>query len=107
LIADAAHGIHPIAGQGFNQGCKDIALLVDLIKQNLQLGLDIADGAMLDRYQKERALDNRKMIFATNFFTYLFSNDKKVVTLARRIGIKAVDKINPIKKFFIKNAMGA
>jgi 2-octaprenyl-6-methoxyphenol hydroxylase len=107
LIADAAHAIHPIAGQGFNQGCKDIALLVELLKQNLELGLDIGDGAMLDKYQRERALDNRQMIFATNFFTYLFSNDRKIVTIARRIGIKAVDKINPIKKFFIKKAMGA
>jgi 2-octaprenyl-6-methoxyphenol hydroxylase len=107
LIADAAHAIHPIAGQGFNQGCKDIALLVKLIKENMEVGLDIADGSMLERYQRERFIDNRQMIFATNFFTHLFSNDKKIVTIARRIGIKAVDKISPIKKFFIKRAMGA
>ncbi len=107
LIADAAHAIHPIAGQGFNQGAKDIALLIELIKNNREVGLDIADGAILQKYQKERFADNRQMIFATNFFTHLFSNDKKLVTLARRVGIKAVDRISPIKRFFIKRAMGA
>ncbi len=107
LIADAAHGIHPIAGQGFNQGAKDIKLLVELVKQQLEVGLDIANGTMLEKYQKERLHDNTKMIIATDFFVKIFSNDKKTITAARRIGIKAVDKISPIKKFFIKNAMGA
>ena len=107
LIADAAHGIHPIAGQGFNQGAKDIKLLVELVKQQLEVGLDIADGTMLEKYQKERLHDNQKMIMATDFFVKIFSNDKKVITAARRIGIKAVDMLPPIKKFFIRNAMGA
>lgn len=107
LIADAAHAIHPIAGQGFNQGCKDISLLVNLIKDNMEVGLDIADGTLLDKYQSARRRDNKQMIVATDLFVKLFSNDLKTVTAARRIGIKAVDKISPIKRFFIKRAMGA
>lgn len=107
LIADSAHAIHPIAGQGFNQGCKDIELLVRLIKSNLEIGLDIADSALLEKYQSQRSLDNRQMIFATNFFVNVFSNESKALRAARRIGIKAVDKIPSIKKFFIKRAMGA
>ncbi len=107
LIADAAHAIHPIAGQGFNQGCKDINLLVSMIEQNLSLGLDIGDGAMLKKYEKNRIIDNKQMILATDIFNGLFSNDNKIATKGRRIGISAVDKLTPIKRFFIKRAMGA
>lgn len=107
LIADSAHAIHPIAGQGFNQGCKDLSLLVNLISENAALGLDIAAEDLLSNYEKTRMADNKQMILATDIFNQLFSNDNKIISTARRLGIASVNSASPIKKFFIKHAMGA
>ena len=106
LVGDAAHGIHPIAGQGFNQGIKDIEKLSELAKNQSMLGLPIFSESCLEEYQRHRNNDNMQMILATDFFNELFSNDNKIISLARRLGISRVDKTKEVKKFFINKAMG-
>ena len=106
LIGDAAHGIHPIAGQGFNQGVKDIEKLYELISEKTNLGLGFDDESMLSEYQNSRRADNMQMIVATDFFNSLFSNENKILKLGRRVGISAVNKAPKIRDFFIKKAMG-
>jgi 2-octaprenyl-6-methoxyphenol hydroxylase len=106
FIGDANHGIHPIAGQGFNLSAYDIKVLNDLVAEQKSLGLDIGAENLLHKYQEERRGGNYQMIFATDLLVKLFSNNITPIKLGRRIGIKAVDLFAPVKKFFIKNAMG-
>jgi 2-octaprenyl-6-methoxyphenol hydroxylase len=106
LIGDSAHGIHPIAGQGYNQGVKDTRDLAKIIKKYFDLGLDIGSEAILAEYQKARLVDNLQMVGATDFFVRFFSNNSKAIKAARRVGIAAVDKMPKVKAFFIKKAMG-
>jgi 2-octaprenyl-6-methoxyphenol hydroxylase len=106
FIGDTIHGIHPIAGQGFNLGLKDIAELTSLIVKNTRLGLDIGNENLLKEYTKKRLYQNMQMIGATEFFNGLFSNNSKILTASRRFGISTIDKLKPVKKFFIKKAMG-
>lgn len=106
LIADAAHSIHPIAGQGLNQGIKDIASLFKKINEHQSLGLDIASFTMLEEYQTSRNFDNLAMYFITDGFNKLFSNDIKFIKFARIAGIAAVNKSSFLKNFFMKYAMG-
>lgn len=107
LVADAAHGIHPIAGQGLNLGFRDIAELCTLITQAYQQGNDPGAPELLAHYQRQRRLDNIGMAGATDGLTRLFSNDLTPVRLARRLGLRAVAKFPPAKQFFMKQAMGA
>jgi 2-octaprenyl-6-methoxyphenol hydroxylase len=107
LVADAAHGIHPIAGQGLNIGLKDVAALAECIADSLSLGLDAADPAGLERYQRWRRMDNVAMAAATDFFDRLFSNDSPVLRLGRRAGLAAVNTIGPARRFFMRTAGGA
>ncbi|QQG36460.1 MAG: UbiH/UbiF/VisC/COQ6 family ubiquinone biosynthesis hydroxylase [Micavibrio aeruginosavorus] len=107
LVADAAHGIHPIAGQGLNLGFRDIAELCDLIAEGAQQGADPGRPEMLAAYQRRRRLDNIGMAGATDSLTRLFSNDFTPVRLARRAGLRAVAEFPPAKRFFMKQAMGA
>jgi len=107
LIGDAAHGIHPIAGQGFNQGVKDIIKLKDLIEAANSLGLPINSENLLNKYQSQAYADNSQMVMATDFFNSLFSNDNFALKHSRRIGISAVNNVKKVKSFFIKKAMGA
>lgn len=106
FAGDSAHSIHPIAGQGFNQGARDLILLTKLIKERYELGLDIYNEDILKKYQRERFSDNMQMIFATDKLDGLFSNNSNILRLARRVGISAVDKFPALKKFFVKRAMG-
>ncbi len=106
LIGDAAHGIHPIAGQGLNLGLRDVAALAECIVDARRLGLDIGDATVLERYQRWRRLDNMALIAATDSLNRLFSNDLPPVRLLRDLGLAAVNQVPPLKRFFMRHAMG-
>jgi 2-octaprenyl-6-methoxyphenol hydroxylase len=106
LIGDAAHAIHPIAGQGFNLGIRDIPPLTKLITDAHELGLDIGSDSLLDEYNKTRKFDSITMLAITDLLTRLFSNNIFLIKHARRIGMATVNKIPALKKLLIKHAMG-
>ena len=106
LIGDAAHAIHPIAGQGFNMGLRDIAALAEAMVDAQRLGLDIRDAAVLARYERWRRFDNTLLATVTDGLTRLFSNDIAPVRLARDIGLAGVGKLPPLKRLFMRHAMG-
>ena len=106
LIGDAAHAIHPIAGQGLNLGIRDVAILAEVIVDAARLGLDPGLSNVLDRYQSWRRLDNLLMIAVTDSLNRVFSNEFPPLKLARDAGLSAVNRINPLKRFLMKHAMG-
>jgi len=106
LVADAAHGIHPIAGQGLNLGLRDVAELADLIVEAKRNGKDIGDMDLLEAYQRARRPDNMMMAAATDSLNKLFSNDVAPVRLLRRIGLRMVQAAPGARKFFMRQAMG-
>jgi len=107
LIAEAAHGIHPIAGQGLNMGLRDIAEIGSLITHALERNDDPGHDDLLETYQQKRRLDNIGMAGATDGLTRLFSNDLMPVRIARRLGLRAVSNLPVAKQFFMNQAMGA
>jgi 2-octaprenyl-6-methoxyphenol hydroxylase len=106
LIGDAAHVIHPIAGQGFNLGLKDVAALGEVVVDAMRLGLDIGGPAVLERYQRWRRLDTVMLIAATDGLNRLFSNDVAPVRLLRDVGLAAVNRLPPLKRVLMRDAMG-
>ncbi len=106
LVGDAAHAIHPIAGQGFNLGLRDVAALAEVVVDRLRLGLDPGDAAALARYQSWRKPDNMMMIAATDSLNRLFSNDVAPVRMARDAGLAAVNQVAPLKRLLMRHAMG-
>jgi 2-octaprenyl-6-methoxyphenol hydroxylase len=106
LIGDAAHAIHPIAGQGVNLGFRDVAVLTELVAERFKLGLDIADAATLAHYQQWRRFDNMTMLGVTDGLNRLFSNTVIPIRVARNLGMWAVGKLPPVKRFFMRHAMG-
>ena len=106
LVGDAAHGIHPIAGQGYNLGVRDIAALVEVLVDAQRLGLDIGAADTLERYAKWRRADNFAMVVTTDLLNRLFSNDLKPLRLARDIGLAAVNRVPTLRRFFARHAMG-
>jgi 2-octaprenyl-6-methoxyphenol hydroxylase len=106
LVGDAAHVIHPIAGQGLNMGLKDVAALAEVIVDAVRLGLDPGSLAVLDRYQRWRRFDTVAMGIATDGLNRLFSNRSDVLRLARDIGLGLVDRLPVLKHFFIREAAG-
>ncbi|MEX0810549.1 MAG: UbiH/UbiF/VisC/COQ6 family ubiquinone biosynthesis hydroxylase [Dongiaceae bacterium] len=106
LIGDAAHGIHPIAGQGLNLGLRDVAALAETIVDARRIGLDIGVGEPLERYARWRRVDNLLLIAATDSLNRLFANDAAPVRLARDLGLAAVDRMPAVKRFFMRQAMG-
>jgi len=106
LIGDAAHAIHPIAGQGVNVGFRDVAVLTELIIDAQRLGLDIGSQSLLEHYQRWRRFDSMSMGAITDFINRLFSNDIAPVRLARRAGLSAVNSAPSLKRFFMWHAMG-
>jgi len=106
LVGDAVHGIHPIAGQGFNMGLRDIAALVEVITDTARLGGDIGSELAMERYARWRRTDNNSLSLVTDGLTRLFSNDIAPVRLARQVGLAAVNEIPPLRKFFMKHARG-
>ncbi|WP_377294395.1 ubiquinone biosynthesis hydroxylase [Rhizobium sp. SG2393] len=107
LAGDAAHGIHPISGQGLNLGFKDVAALAETIVDADRLGLDIGSEEVLERYQTWRRFDTFRMGVTTDVLNRLFSNDITPVRIARDIGLGLVDRLPALKSFFIRQASGA
>lgn len=106
LVGDAAHGIHPIAGQGINLGYRDVAALRDVLRDALRTGADIGGELTLERYNRWRAFDAVSMGMVMDGLVRLFSNDFTPIRLARRLGLRIVDKLFPAKQFFMLHAMG-
>ena len=106
LVGDAAHGIHPIAGQGLNLGLRDVATLAEVLVEGKRLGLDLGDTALLARYQRWRGLDTFMTAAATDTLTRLFGIPGKTASAVRRFGISAVDAIAPLKDRFMAEARG-
>jgi len=107
LIGDAAHGIHPIAGQGLNMGLRDVAAFTQVLIESARIGLDLGSPDVLTRYQQWRRPDNVMSAAVMDGLVRLFSNDLKTVTMARRLGMGLVNRIPPLKGFFMREAMGA
>ncbi len=106
LAGDAAHGIHPIAGQGLNLGFRDAIALSELLIEAHAANADVGAPALLVRYQRRRRPDNLMMLTATDALDRLFSNDSRLLRLARDIGIAAVHRTPPLKRAFMRQAMG-
>lgn len=107
LVGDAAHGIHPIAGQGLNLGLKDVAALVEVLIDAARIGRDIGDLAVLDRYQRWRRSDVLMMSAATDALNRLFSNNITPIRVARDLGLGLVNRLPLAKKLFMENARGS
>ncbi|HEX4261971.1 MAG TPA: UbiH/UbiF/VisC/COQ6 family ubiquinone biosynthesis hydroxylase [Acetobacteraceae bacterium] len=107
LVGDAAHAIHPIAGQGLNLGFRDAAALAGLVAEAVGAGDDPGAASLLARYQRARRPDNLAMLATTDALDRLFSTDAPPIRLARDLGIAAVNRIGPLKRAFMRQAMGA
>ncbi|CCG07405.1 UbiH/UbiF/VisC/COQ6 family ubiquinone biosynthesis hydroxylase [Pararhodospirillum photometricum] len=106
LVGDAAHGMHPVAGQGFNYGLRDVAALTEILVEGHRLGRDPGDASALAAYQAWRRPDTFVMLAATDALVRLFSNDIAPVRVARRLGLAAVNRIGPLKGILRDHAMG-
>jgi 2-octaprenyl-6-methoxyphenol hydroxylase len=106
LIGDAAHVIHPIAGQGLNVGLKDVAALAETIVDAMRLGLDPGSADTLTRYQQWRRFDTMTMAVATDGLNRLFSNRSDVLRAVRDLGLGIVDRLPGLKRLFIREAAG-
>lgn len=106
LVGDAAHIIHPIAGQGLNMGLRDVAALAEAIADAARLGLDIGAADVLERYQRWRRFDTMTMGVATDGLNKLFSNHSDVLRLMRDVGLGVVERIPALKRVFIREAAG-
>lgn len=106
LIGDAAHGIHPIAGQGLNLGLRDVAAMAQVLVEAARLGLDLGDAQVLARYERWRRLDNDMVAGVTDLLTRLFGLPGRPAAAIRRLGLAAVDRIGPLKRRFMAEARG-
>lgn len=106
LVGDAAHGIHPIAGQGFNLGIRDVAALAEVLVDARRLGQDLGSPLVLERYARWRRFDNLLLAGVTDGLTRLFSNDIAPVRLVRDLGFALFNKLPPVKRLAMRHAMG-
>ncbi len=106
LVGDAAHVIHPIAGQGLNLGLRDIAALAEVLADGRRLGLDPGDDTLLARYERWRRVDSIVLGTVMDGLNRLFSNDAPPVRLARDLGLAAVNRMPGLKRFFMRHARG-
>jgi 2-octaprenyl-6-methoxyphenol hydroxylase len=106
LVGDAGHGIHPIAGQGFNLGLRDVAVMAEVLVDGARLGLDLGDAQLLGRYQRWRAGDVMAVTFACDRLVRLFGLPGKTARAARRFGLGAVQSAKPLKDLFMAEARG-
>jgi 2-octaprenyl-6-methoxyphenol hydroxylase len=106
LLGDAAHGVHPIAGQGLNAGMRDVAALAEVIADALRRGQDVGSATVLDQYQIWRRFDNTALALATDSFNRLFSNDNSLLRIARDVGMAAINALPGARRGFIREAAG-
>ena len=106
LVGDAAHTIHPIAGQGWNLALRDVAALAELAIDARRLGLDPGSGQVLARYERWRRFDSLALIAITDGLNRLFGNDLLPLRVVRELGLGVVERVGPLKQFFMRHAMG-
>jgi 2-octaprenyl-6-methoxyphenol hydroxylase len=106
LVGYAARGIHPIAGQGWNLALRDVASVAEIVLDRLRLGLDPGDKLALERYAAWRRFDGMALMAVTDGINRLFANDLLPVRLAREAGLAAVEQVGPLKRYFMRHAMG-
>ena len=106
LVGDAAHAIHPIAGQGLNLGFRDVAALAHVLVEGARLGLDLGDRQLLDRYQRWRSLDALFVAFATDSLTRIYGVPGRTASAVRRFGMGLVERITPLKNRLMSEARG-
>lgn len=106
LLGNASHTIHPIAGQGFNLGLRDVSVMADLVKNALVADQDIGNFALLHAYQINRAKDQQQVIQLTDSLVTLFANDLPPLMMGRNIGLQTLNVIVPFKKALVKKTMG-
>lgn len=106
LVGDAAHAIHPIAGQGLNLGFRDVAALTQVLVEGARLGLDLGDRQLLDRYQRWRSIDALSVAFATDTLTRIYGVPGKTASTVRRFGMGLVERIAPVKNRLMSEARG-
>ena len=107
LVGDAAHGIHPVAGQGLNLGLKDVAALAEVLVEADRVGLDLGDTITLERYARWRRADTMTLAVSCDAFVRLFSTDAAPVRLLRTLGLGLVDASGPLRQLFARHAGGA
>lgn len=106
LVGDAAHGVHPLAGQGLNMGLKDVAALAEIIVTTARLGLDVGGGEALARYESWRRFDSASSALAMDGLNRLFSNNNPLSRAVRDLGLGVVDRMPELKRFFVTEAAG-
>ena len=106
VVGDAAHGIHPIAGQGLNLGLRDAAALVEVLSEGMRLGLEPGDAQLLARYERWRSVDTFSVAAVTDGITRLFGIPGRLPSAARRLGMGAVQRVPALKRFFMDEARG-
>jgi 2-octaprenyl-6-methoxyphenol hydroxylase len=106
LIGDAAHAIHPIAGQGLNLGFRDAAALAQVLVEGARLGLDLGDRQLLDRYQRWRSLDSLMVAMATDGLTRIYGIPGRAASAVRRLGMGVIERVRPLKDQLMSEARG-
>lgn len=106
LVGDAAHVIHPIAGQGLNLGLRDVAALAEIVIDCHRLGLDVGATLLLERYERWRRFDNTVLALSTDGLNRLFSNDIYPLRILRDVGLATVGRLPPLRRLFMRQAMG-
>jgi 2-octaprenyl-6-methoxyphenol hydroxylase len=106
LVADAAHVVHPLAGQGLNLGLRDVAALAEVIVERMRIGLDPGDATTLQTYQRARRFDVVASSLGMDALNRLFANDVAPLRLARDFGLRVVDRLSPLKRLLAAEAAG-
>jgi len=106
LVGNASHTIHPIAGQGFNLGVRDVQKLAQLISAANSKGQDIGNFSLLNDYQQQRIQDQKQVITLTDSLVTLFSNQLPPLVVGRNIGLKVLNYVSPLKKALVNKTMG-
>lgn len=105
LIGDSAHALHPIAGQGINLGWRDVGILADSIAEAVSLGQDYGSQTFLRSYSRKRKIDHKSLFLFTHLVTKLFEIDSSLVSMVRQTGFAVVNKLGPLKRYFMKRAI--